>query len=456
MKQTGSTRHKLLRTLHPIDPTMNILIIGAGAAGLMAGHLLAKAGHHITILEAKDRIGGRICTSQKGAFSKPASLGAEFVHGKLPLTLSMLDEAGSSYNKCEGEMWHFGKGHFYREDPNGAEWPLLMERLAALQQDIPIRHFLEKEFPGSANEGFRKSVEGLVMGMDAADPEAASAFALGEEWIHEAEGDYRIDGGYGGLIKYLSDSCVANGAVIHTKKCVKEIRWSNEGVRVTIKGDEVFEADKVLITVPIGVLQAPPTAEAGLSFIPAIPKQQQAINELGSGNAIKILLQFREPIWLQHKDQDLRQMSFLLTSAAIPTWWTQFPEPSAMLTGWVGGPQAHLLKDHSAEELLGKALASLSEIFSIPVSEISTLLDAYEVANWPADPFSLGSYSYATVATKKALAILKEPAENTIYFAGEAMYDGPAMGTVEAALTSARETAAKILQEENLEDYKPA
>src|ERR1700748_2470350 len=94
---------------------IEVLIIGAGAAGLMAEYTLTRAGKNVTVLEARNRIGGRIHTLDDASFFKHAELGAEFVHGNLPVTLRLLHEAGLEYYSAWGEMWHYHEGKFSKE-----------------------------------------------------------------------------------------------------------------------------------------------------------------------------------------------------------------------------------------------------------------------------------------------------------------------------------------------------
>jgi monoamine oxidase len=116
-----------------------------------------------------------------------------------------------------------------------------------------------------------------------------------------------------------------------------------------------------------------------------------------------------------------------------------------MLTGWSGGPNAEKLKDLNNEEILLNALQSLSEIFSIDKTTLLQKLKGWHVANWLIDPYSCGGYSYEVVNGKRFKQIIKQPIDNTIYFAGEGLYDGPEIGTVEAALITGRETAHQII-----------
>ena len=144
-------------------------------------------------------------------------------------------------------------------------------------------------------------------------------------------------------------------------------------------------------------------------------------------------------------NKDLLNMGFLFSEETVPTWWTQFPKKNAILTGWLGGPNAQLLKDVDDEALLQKALQSLSNLFPISLADLKQKLKAWKVCNWAKDPFSFGAYSYTTLDHQKNVQTLKTPVENTVFFAGEGVYDGESIGTVEAALSSGKETAQKMI-----------
>src|SRR6202035_3822496 len=143
--------------------------------------------------------------------------------------------------------------------------------------------------------------------------------------------------------------------------------------------------------------------------------------------------------------RDLADLSFLLSNAAIPTWWTQYPDGYPVLTGWLAGPKADRVSSLTTAELVEMGLASLAEIFDLPVDRIRKDLVASRAINWGNDPFARGAYSYATPETRKAQSVLKKLDGGAIFFSGEALYAGPDMGTVEAALASGRETAQTIL-----------
>jgi len=177
---------------------------------------------------------------------------------------------------------------------------------------------------------------------------------------------------------------------------------------------------------------------------PAARERAAAIADIGFGNVVKILLRFATKWWADHQGLDLADLSFLVSDATVPTWWTQHPASHPVLTGWFAGPKADTVSSLAADDLVELGIASLAEIFDLSPDSIRKDLVSSRAINWRNDPFARGAYSYATPKTRAAQSALRKPG-GAIIFAGEALYAGPDMGTVEAALASGLETAQMIL-----------
>jgi monoamine oxidase len=431
----------------------DVIIIGAGASGLMAGNLLAKAGKKVTILEGKPRAGGRIHTFRPASGPAFFEAGAEFIHGDLPHTFKVLKKAGIDYEKVKGTTWQFKNGALKEDEEFIPNWKGLMKKLKGLEYDMTVDDFLQQYFSGEDDATMRASVKGFVQGYDAADIKRASAFAFRDESLDENDAtQYRIKGGYIQLVAFLEQQCRKQSADIRFSTVVKKVTWSEHQVTVMSEDDQIFHARQLLITVPLGVLQAEAHQKGAISLSPPLPEKYQAFQSMGFGAVVKILLEFHAPFWLEkgsvkNKDKGLKDLSFIFSDASIPTWWTQFPDKSSLLTGWLGGPDAAALADKPDEFISDMALEALTTLFNFSKAALREKLQEVHIFNWMKDPLARGAYTYATTGHEAALEAISRPVSDTIYFAGEACYKGAEIGTVEAALASGYETAEKMLGE---------
>jgi len=417
----------------------HILVVGAGAAGLMTARELARAGKRVTILEAQARCGGRIYPLPASEFGYKAEGGAEFVHGAAPMTRALMIEAGLSLAQRAGTRWSTRTGALLPAETSLPDEDRFYQALHEVTADLPIAEFLQTHFADRRYDELRRRITRTVEGYDAADPHRASTLALREEWMAEDEGQHgRIAEGYGALIEYLASECRRHGAAIHLGAAVAAIDETGGGVAAHCRDGAVAEADAAILTVPLPLLSE-------IVLPPAARERAAEAADIGFGNVVKLLFRFATNWWAEDGRRDLVDLSFLLSDARVPTWWTQYPAGYPVLTGWFAGPKADGVSSLTEAELVEMGLASLAEIFALPLDRIRRDLVATRALNWGNDPFARGAYSYATPKTRAAQSVLRKSDGGPIFFSGEALYEGPDMGTVEAALASGQETARTIL-----------
>jgi monoamine oxidase len=425
--------------MSPSPSPAHFLIVGAGAAGLMAARKLSRAGKGVTILEARDRCGGRIYTLPTQQFGYPAEGGAEFIHGRAPVTTALVHDARLSLSPLKGTRWNARDHALSPNEFSPPHMERLHQVLTGLKTDLPVAEFLERYFADAKFSELRRAITRMLEGYDAADPARASTFALRDEWMVNGLGSQaRIVGGYGALIEFLETECRRQGAAIHLGAEVTAIETNGARIAVRRRDGVLHEADAAIITVPLPLL-------SDIALPRDACEKAAAFSDIGYGNVVKILLRFTKKWWAGHGGRDFTDLSFLFSNATVPTWWTQHPWKHPVLTGWFSGPKADTVPRLTADELVHMGLTSLAEILDVSLDRLTDDLAASAAINWGNDPFARGAYSYATPQTRQAQARLKQADGGRVFFAGEALYAGPDMGTVEAALASGHETAHAIL-----------
>jgi monoamine oxidase len=422
----------------------DILIIGAGASGLIAARELARKGHQVTILEARSRIGGRIFTFSDAKFDGPVEGGAEFIHGKQKLTLQLLKEYKIKHTPAKGRVVQNRFGETETERDLIPEYHRqLAHKLKALKRDVTMKQFMDKHFAAKEFKPLRQAVQGFVEGYESARLDDFSAHMFREEWLASEDWkQYRVTGGYGSLFNALAKECKSLGCKIVLSSSVTSISWKKHDVVVRCSNRRMYHARQVILTVPLGVLQ-----QQAIRFAPALSNKMKALNQLGFGDVIKIQLQFKKQLWLDKGVQEevgekLKDLFFLFTQEDVPTWWTQHPTENALLTGWLSGPRAKKMCSKTNAEILRIALQSLANFFKTDMRNMRSQLKGWKIINWSGDPFARGSYTYATVNATKYRATAGKAEQDTLFFAGEYLHDEP--GTVEAALQSAMSVVKKL------------
>ncbi|RYZ49628.1 MAG: hypothetical protein EOO14_20385, partial [Chitinophagaceae bacterium] len=382
---------------------------------------------------------GRLWTGHMPVTGTLVEQGAEFIHGKKATTsFRLLKEAGIRYTPVSGEMYRNENGKLLPVIDPIAGWDKLLEKMGALETDMTLDNFLQEHFEGAQHHKLRRHARNYAGGFDLADPKDASVKALYREWSADEELNFRIDGGYRSIINHLEKSCVEKGCRILKETPVRQVDWLEGDVTVYSLAGEKFFAGKLIVTVPAAILARADDA-LSINFTPPLREQVEAAGQIGSGKVVKALLEFKKPCWPA-------DAGFLFSNEIFATWWTQSPGTSALLTGWAGGPRALQLKDLDKGQLLEAALLSLSQILMLPLQQLKDNLKDAVIVDWQAAYPGLYGYSYSTLESKAARCLLNSPVKDSVYFCGEALYDGKAPGTVEAALVTATRLAT-ILKE---------
>lgn len=411
------------------------MIVGAGICGLSAARDLSMRDRSVTVLEARDRIGGRIHTFN-GRFSSFVEEGAEFVHGKPECTQALIKEAGVQTVTTGGEAWEVRKGKVKRTTMFPKTLEAVYEALGTLGRDTTMKEFLDRHFPHADFPEVWEDARHIVEGFDAADLDRISAMAIRDEWSADSEfRGSRITGGYSQLCDFLARQATRRGADLVLSSPVVAATWEPGKVEVTTTEGERYEARQLIMTVPASVLRT-----RAIQFSPEIDRWQDAVSQIETGGVIKFLFEFRRPFW----ESKLRDAGFIFSDALVPTWWTQRPTAYPLLSGWLSGPAT--LTAPGRDKLTTLAVQSLAYLFGCSQETIISELGALEIIDWSRDPFSFGAYAYKTPYTASALDILTTPVYDTIYFAGEAFNVGDEMGTVEAALQSAARVVGRITE----------
>lgn len=424
------------------DDPIDTVVVGAGMAGLFAARELDRAGHRVVVLEARDRIGGRIRTDHRWP-DVPLDLGASWIHGVDGNPVAALArETGARTVPFNAESTAI-------YGPEGE--PLTREQLAVRREDDAmarrrLEEAAEKAGPDlSAGEALRRILDG-------SDLDAGRARRVLEYRSRYAEDEYgadidrlacwglvageRLGGdevmfpqGYGQLTAAL-----AEGLDVRTGHRVTHIAHGPRGVEVHTAGDGVFSAGRVLVTLPLGVLKS-----GDVTFSPELPAaKRQAIGRLGMGVYDKLFLRFPSVFW-----DDVEVVVQEGTEhGAFSAWYNLRPVTGVpLLVALNGGPVARRLEGMDDTGQVREALGNLRRVYGDDVPGPV----AHRITRWGTDPFARGSYSFPPVGSRPGdYRALAAPVAGRVHFAGEAT-EPDYHTTVHGALLSGRREARRIL-----------
>jgi monoamine oxidase len=434
-----------------LSPDFDAVVIGAGAAGLAAAADLELAGLNTSIVEGRDRLGGRVWTFRHPESGMPMELGAEFVHEPAPETSRIVKAASIDTSRVEGEHWQARDGRITRADDL---WERVERVLAGLDPnrtpDRSFRDFL-RATNGRISEEDRDLALGFVEGFNAADAGLISerALAAGQGGTEGAARAARIVGGYDRIIDGLARNVTGR---IRLGVIARRLEWASGQVCLSVQDSRTRRdlpsllSRAAVVTVPLAILQRTPPQAAAIEFAPELPELREAASRLVMGAAVRLCLCFRERFWEEVDAAPLERVGFLHTpEGPYNVWWNQAGEGVLLLVAWAGGPRVAQLAGASKDRLEELALDQLARALDRHRGKIEASLECTMMHDWQTDPLSGGAYSYAAVGGAEAGDTLARPVAGTLFFAGEATAAAGRSGTVESAIATGRRAARDLV-----------
>lgn len=423
-------------TRSELDVEVNdVIIIGAGIAGLATAHALLEDDLDVLVLEARDRLGGRTHTDRQFA-GFPVEFGAEFIHGERAATWRWVDRLG------------LATLHWSKQDDSWVRLydgrRLTMRAAREVSEALDVtRHWRLPEIPPRRHESFGAYLQRLgfdherleyvrrafanAQGDSMRLLDAAAIVASLEAEELDGTEDYRIIEGYGAIVEALGI-----GLEILTDSVVQRIEWGDHGVTVTTTEGHVYRGRSAVITVPLGVLQA-----GDIEFVPELPEEKQrAFGGLGMGPVAKFIYRFAEPLTPV-------EIQAIYAAGNPAMWWSPSAgHPTTEAVVWTalvsGDGLAELLRE-GEEEALDLALEALRLEVGRPGLRP---LDA-RLLDWSADPFARGGYSHVRPGHFGARELLAKPTP-PLWWAGEATADVGRAATVHGAMLSGERAALEV------------
>ena len=411
-----------------------IVIVGAGVAGLWAAVLLKRRGFKVKIIEASDRVLGRIYTLREFA-DIPIELGAEFMHGKKS-TLFKLAHADQKVVKTTFKPLYFYKNSRLtlrqlrrRKTPQRFIdfWTNIWRYKS--DSDVNLREFLEREdfyTPALQHiiEGFTSEYGTSTTYLD------LKSLAQEENQWSSGESNYRLPNGYDSVFKDIVEQ-LEDDLILKTP--VDFIGYWGADVLVGSRNQRSFQADKVILTVPLPILK-----QNTIKFEPTLStRKQKAINALGMGTGMKVILKFKQRFWKKGQVE-------IFGGWLCPLYYSLLGGEN-LLMAYIMGDKARFLTRFQDDDLIELLLQDLRFVFFKRKIE----LEDARILNWEKQPYINGTYSYATSDSPVNRHILAEPIDNKIFFAGEAVNTKGHAATVHGAMERAEEVVDGIVELEN-------
>jgi monoamine oxidase len=413
----------------------DVLVLGAGMAGVTAARELTRAGLSVTLLEARERVGGRVW-SLRDLCAQPVEAGAEFVHGVGARTWPEIRHAGLGVRPCplvRHTLFNLGGGTRWLPIAllHPGSWPAFSILRAIRREagpDTSAREFIEaRGYRGRARLLAEMTLTAHLPG----SPDEVGVQGLLADGVLGLETgvNHRVNEGYDALV-----GAMARDLDVRSGFAVAGVTWGPSGVAVRAQDGEELAARAAVSTLPVGVLKA-----GAVRFDPDLPvAKRAALGALQMGPVLKIVLHFRERFWPRWA------ANVAAGFGPVTIYWPVFygaEDAPPVLTAYCTGPRATRLSGLDEPEAVGVVLEDLERLF--PRARPRQALLASRRIDWARDPYACGGYSFLRPGGAGARAALRQADTGALFWAGSATEWSPIAATVEAAYSSGLRAAAQ-------------
>jgi monoamine oxidase len=408
----------------------DVLVVGAGAAGLACARELGRNGVDVLVIEARDRVGGRILTDHE-LDERPVELGAMLVHGERAITWDVLREAGIEATSGFGRAGAGGSSSLVWDgrpvppeepDAEGGIWRMASAEWEISSRSPPDRP-LTQELDAMGWTGLRRAAaQEWFAQIWCADPDQLSAEGVArvESCWSSGQQNFSIPAGYDRVASHL-----ASGVDVELATPVHRVRWAPGSVDVHSFGARRYAARAAVVAIPPSVL-------GSVRFSPRLPQwKSEAADAIPVGALMRVVVVLKRPA---------PEAARVTRLGKAGGFWN-VAQGSRLLIGWIGGPAAAAF---SRER--GPGMHDVLELRSgMPWLE-RAMVERIRVVDWTSDPWAQGGYSYPRVGALEAPALLGEPIASTLFFAGEATCGDRHPATVHGAIESGLRAAGEVAE----------